>query len=181
LFGLGIGWLGDYIGIMYPFGTVFIIFTIDIIAVLVISIGKKYVSKPRLGQVKFGESRKKRKKWLMGFLALNVIFSIIVFILTITGNLDQFFVPGLFTPLALGLIGITVPFSVVAFYLQLPRLYVYALLGGSGFFFTELLYPIVGEPWDIIISYGGIGGFILVIGIVMFVRFILKYPLEKER
>ena len=165
----------------YPFGTVFLIFTIDIIAVLIITLGKRYITKPRLGQVEFGESRKKRKKWLMVFLVLNVIFSVIVFILTITGNLSQFFVPGLFTPLALGLVGITVPFSVVAFYLQLPRLYVYALLGGCGFFFTELLYPLVGEPWDIVISYGGIGGFILVIGIVIFIRFLQKYPLEKDR
>lgn len=77
--------------------------------------------------------------------------------------------------------GITIPFSVVAFYLQLPRLYLYALIGGFGFFFTELLYPLVGEPWDIIISYGSIGGFILIIGIVIFIKFLKKYPLEKDR
>ena len=169
------------IGLSYPFGTLIIILTIDILAVLVITLGKRYISKPRLGQVKFGEKRKKRKKWLMVFLILNVIFSVIIFVLTITGNLDQFFIPNLFTPLALGLMGITIPLSVVAFYLQLPRLYAYALIGGFGFFFTELLYPLVGEPWDIIISYGSIGGFILIIGIVIFIKFLKKYPLEKDR
>jgi hypothetical protein len=180
-FGLGIGWIGDYIGLFYPFGTLILIFSIDIIAVLIITLGKKYISTPRLGQVKFGEKRKKRKKWLKIFLSLNVIFSLIIFSLTITGNLDQFFTPGLFTPLALGLMGITVPISVLAFYLQVPRLYIYALSGGFGFFFSELLYPLVGEPWDIIISYGSIGGSILLIGLVIFIRFLQKYPLEIKR
>jgi len=142
-------------------------------------LGKKYITKQRMGQVKFGKERKKRKKWLMVVLVLNVVFAVIVFILTISGNLDQFFMPGLFTPLAIGLMGITVPLSGVSFYLQVPRFYIYALLGGFGFFFTELLYPLVGEPWDIVISYGSIGGIILIIGIGIFIRFLQKYPLEK--
>ena len=181
MFGLGIGWIGDLIGLHYPFGPVIIIFGIDILAILIITLGKKYITKPRLGQVKFGKERKKRKKWLIVVLLLNVIFSVIIFILTITGNLDQFFVPGLFTPLAIGLMGLTVPLSLVSFYLQVPRFYLYALLGGFGFFFTELLYPLVGEPWDIVISYGGIGVIILIIGICSFIIFLYNYPSEKAR
>ncbi|TFG04012.1 MAG: hypothetical protein EU542_00440 [Promethearchaeota archaeon] len=181
MFGLGIGWIGDLIDLLYPFGPVILIFGIDSIAVLIITLGKKYITKPRMGLVKFATERKKRKKWLMVVLFLNVIFSIIVFILTITGNLSQFFVPSLFTPLAIGLMGLTVPLSLVSFYLQVPRFYIYSLLGGFGFFFTELLYPLVGEPWDIVISYGGIGGMILIIGIGIFIRFLYNYPSEKER
>ena len=178
--GLGVGWIGDYIGLFYPFGTIILMFSIDIIAILVITLGKKYISTPRLGQVKFGEKRKKRKKWLMIFLLLNVVFSLIIFILTITSNLDQLFMPSLFTPLALGLMIITVPLSILTFFLQVPRLFVYALIGGFGFFLSELLYPLVGEPWDIIISYGSIGGSILLIGLFIFIRFLQKYPLETE-
>ena len=181
MFGLGIGWIGDLIGLFYPFGPIILMFGIDIIAVLIITLGKRYITKPRMGLVKFGKERKKRKKWLMVVLLLNVIFSIIVFILTITGNLNQFFVPSLFTPLAIGLMGLTVPLSLVSFYLQVPRFYLYALLGGFGFFFSELLYPFVGEPWDIVISYGGIGGMILIIGLGIFIRFLYNYPSEKER
>jgi len=134
-----------------------------------------------LGQVKFGKERKKRKKWLMIVLLLNVIFSVIIFALTITGNLDKLFVPGLFTPLAIGLMGLTVPLSFVSYYLQVPRFYIYSLLGGFGFFFSELLYPLIGEPWDIVVSYGSIGCMILIIGLVIFIRFLYNYPLEDER
>lgn len=178
---MGVGWIGDLIDLLYPFGPVILIFGIDIIAILIITLGKRYIIKPRIGQVKFGKERKKRKKWLMLVLLLNVIFSIIIFILSITGNLDQIFVPGLFTPLAIGLMGLTVPLSLVSYYLQVPRFYIYSLLGGFGFFFSELLYPFLGEPWDIVVSYGSIGCMILIIGLVIFIKFLYKYPLEKER
>jgi hypothetical protein len=181
LLGLGVGWIGDLVGLFYPFGPVVLIFGIDIMAVFVITLGKRYITKPRLGQVKFGKERKKRKKWLLLVLLLNVIFSVIIFILTITGNLSQFFVPGLFTPLAIGLMGLTVPLSLVTYYLQVPRFYLYSLLGGFGFFFSELLYPLVGQPWDIVISYGSIGSMILIIGLIIFIRFLCNYQSEKER
>jgi hypothetical protein len=181
LLGLGIGWIGDLIGLSYPFGPMILMLGIDIIAVLFILLGKKYITKPRLGQVKFSKERKKRKKWLIVVLCVNVVFSVMIFILSITRNLDQIFVPGLFTPLAIGLMGLTVPLSIVSFYLQVPRFYIYAVLGGFGFFFTELLYPLVGEPWDIVISYGSIAGFILTVGLIIFIRFFVKHPVEELR
>lgn len=78
--------------------------------------------------------------------------------------------------LIIGLLFVAFPIGLLAYYWDFPRLYIYGLLGGLGFFIAELLHPIIGEPLDLILPYSCIGGSILIIGIVYFIKFLNKYP-----
>lgn len=146
----------------------------------ILFLGKKYITQPRMGFVKFGPRRKKKKKKLAIFLGLNVALTIITLIFTMLEFLQQLIIPGFVLMLAIGLIFITVPFSTIAYFLQLNRLYLYALLGGFGLFFSEILFPITGSPINDFIIFGGIGLIITVTGLTIFIRFLRNYPLKKD-
>lgn len=166
LSGLGFSWQGSFFGLLGAMGILFL--------------GKKYITQPRMGFVKFGLGRKKKKKKLAMFLGLNTMLAIITLILTMLGFLQQLIIPGYILMLANGLIFITLPFSTIAYFLQLNRLYLYALLGGFGFFFSEILFPITGSPINDFITFGGIGLIIIFTGLTIFIRFLRNYPLKKD-
>ena len=83
--------------------------------------------------------------------------------------------------LLIGLLFITLPFSIIAYFLQLKRLFLYAFLGGFALFISELLWPIIGAPYHDIIPFGGTGLVITVIGLKIFLGFIKKYSLKEDK
>ena len=82
--------------------------------------------------------------------------------------------------LLIGLLFITLPFSLLAYFLQLKRLYLYAILGGFGLFTSELLQPIIGAPYHDIIPFGGMGLVITITGLIIFFKFLQKYSLKED-
>ena len=179
IMGIGFSWLGGFFGLPETLDVLLTLFSWDIGVLLVFFVGKKYVTRPRMGFVKFGQIRKKRNKILGLFIGLMVVFTLITFIFTILGAF-QLQLPGFMVMLLIGLLFITLPFSIVAYFLQLKRLYIYALLGGFGLFTSELLVPIIGAPYHDIITFGGIGLVISITGLTIFLKFLQKYPLKKE-
>ena len=141
--------------------------------------GKIYISRPRIGFVKFGKIRKRRNKLLAVFLSINVGLTVIIFIFTLLG-MFQLSLPGYMVMLVIGLLFITTPFSFIAYFIQLKRVYLYALLGGFGLFFSELLTPILDSPFNDLLIFVSFGGMILVFGIIILIRFLIKYQLDKE-
>jgi len=180
LSGLGFSWLGSYFGLPETVDVLVTLFSWDLGAMGILFLGKKYITQPRMGFVKFGPRRKKKKKMLAIFLGLNVALTIITLILTMLGFLQQLIIPGFVLMLAIGLIFITVPFSTIAYFLQLKRLYLYALLGGFGLSFSEILFPITGSPINDFITFGGIGLIITLTGLTIFIRFLRNYPMKKD-
>ena len=83
---------------------------------------------------------------------------------------------GLMLPLVLGLAFISIPFFIVAYYIDFNRLYYYGLFMGLSLFFADLIYPFLGSPLDGIVVYCSIGIPIIIIGIVLFIRFLRKNP-----
>ncbi|MFX1553355.1 MAG: hypothetical protein ACFFBV_05450 [Promethearchaeota archaeon] len=152
---------------------------LNIMAFLIFYLGKKFITIPRIGFVKFGPKRKSKQLKLKMFLLIVFIVNIILFILPFTGLIKYIEIEPFILTLILGLGGFTFPFCVVAYFLDFTRLYFYAFSAGIGFFLTELLYPIVGAPLDIIIIFSTIGGIIVVIGLYYFIQFLKKYPLSK--
>jgi len=179
IMGIGFSWLGGFFGLPETLDVLLTLFSWDIGVLLVFFVGKKYVTRPRMGFVKFGQIRKKRNKILGLFIGLMVVFTLITFIFTLLGAF-QLQLPGFMVMLLIGLLFITLPFSIVAYFLQLKRLYIYALLGGFGLFTSELLVPIIGAPYHDIITFGGIGLVITITGLTIFLKFLQKYPLKKE-
>ncbi|MFX1498122.1 MAG: hypothetical protein ACFFBH_11390 [Promethearchaeota archaeon] len=176
ILGLGFSWTRIFFEIFEPFDLMIILIIWNIVTLLIYYLGKKFITIPRLGIVKFGEKRKARQKRLKIFLLVNVLFGVIVFILTFFGFLEFLALGGSLTPLAIGLISFTIPFSIIAYFLGFNRLYIYSLMAGLSFFASDLIFSFLGSPLDTIIGFGIPGGIIVIIGLVYLFKFLHKYP-----
>ena len=179
IMGMGLAPLGRFLGLPETIGVLMLVFSWDIVAGLIFILGKIYITRPRIGFVKFGQIRKRRNKLLAVFLGINVGLTFITLIFTFLG-IFQLSLPGYMVMLVIGLLFITTPFSFIAYFIQLKRVYLYALLGGFGLFFSELLTPILDSPFNDILVFVPFGGMILVFGIIIIIRFLSKYQLDKE-
>ncbi|NVM44534.1 MAG: hypothetical protein HWN79_06435, partial [Candidatus Lokiarchaeota archaeon] len=122
IMGMGFSWLGGFFGLPETVDVLVTIFGWDTGVILVFFLGKKFITQPRMGFVKFGQIRKKRNKLLGLFIGLMVVFTLITFIFTLIG-MFQLQLPGFMVMLLIGLLFITLPFSIIAYFLQLKRLY----------------------------------------------------------
>ena len=174
IMGLGLAPLGRFLGLPETIGVLMLIFSWDMGAVFIFILGKIYISRPRIGFVKFGQIRKKRNKILAVFLSINVGLTVIMLIFTLVGFF-QVSLPGFLVMLVIGLLFITTPFSIIAYFIQLKRVYLYALLGGFGLFFSELLSPILAAPFNDILVFVPFGAMILIFGIIILLKFLRKY------
>lgn len=178
IIGLGLPWIGDLIGLPETIGMLVVLFSWDMGAVLILILGKKFITTPRIGYAKFGKIRKKRNKVLSIMLGFFVLLTITTFIFTLLG-IFQLSLPGYLVMLIIGIVFITLPFSTLAFFIQLKRLYIYAVLGGLGLFFSEILSTF--SPFNDLIVFGLIGGIIIITGIVILIKFLENNPkLKKE-
>jgi len=160
-------------------GTIIFSTIFCVIAFLIFYLGKKYVTVPRIGYVKFGPKRTSKLLKLRIFLFIVFIVNVILFILPLTGIMNYVNLQPLLVTLILGFGVFTIPFCIVAYFLDFTRLYFYALSIGLGLFLKDLLIPIVGVPLDIIIVFSTLGGIIVIIGLVYFIYFLKKYPLRE--
>lgn len=179
IMGMGLAPLGTYLGLQETIGVVLLVMSWNLVACVIFILGKRYISRPRIGFVKFGQTRKKRNKLLAVFLGINVGLTIIIFIFTLLG-IFQLSLPGYMVMLVIGLLFITTPFSVIAYFIQLKRVYLYALLGGFGLFFSELLDPVLDAPFNDLLVFIPFGGMILAFGITILIQFLRKYRLTKK-
>ena len=179
IMGMGLAPLGTYLGLQETIGVVLLVMSWNLVACVIFILGKRYISRPRIGFVKFGQTRKKRNKLLAVFLGINVGLTIIIFIFTLLG-IFQLSLPGYMVMLVIGLLFITTPFSVIAYFIQLKRVYLYALLGGFGLFFSELLDTVLDTPFNDLLVFIPFGGMILAFGITILIQFLRKYRLTKK-
>jgi len=178
--GLAVAFFGDIFGLPEELGSMIIVLFWNTITVLFLILGKKYITIPRIGYVKFGAKRKKTKKRLLAFLVFNIVLAFLFLFVNISGTFELLNIGGIIEPLVIGLLLITVPLSVLAYFLEFNRLYVYAIFFGLGFFNSELLYPFVGSPLDIFLSQGLVGIAVSSIGLIYLIQFLRKYPSSKK-
>ena len=171
--------LGSLLNLPEFLNTIIPVLVLNIIALLVFYLGKKFITIPRIGFVKFGPKRKSKQQKLKLILFAFFILNIILLFLPFAGLISNIQLEPLILALLLGMGVLTFPFCVVAYFLDFTRLYYYAFFAGLGFFLTELFYPIVGSPLDTFFSYGITGVAIVVIGLYYFIRFLKKYPLSE--
>jgi len=179
IMGIGLAPLGRFLGLPETIGVLFLVLSWDLGAGLIFILGKQYISRPRIGFVKFGGKRKKRNKILGVLLTINVGLTVIIFIFTLVGFF-QVHLPGFTVMLIIGLLFITTPFSLIAYFIQLKRVYLYALLGGFSLFFSDLLSPYLMTPLNDIIVFIPLGGIILFFGVNILIHFIGKYQIAKK-
>ena len=143
-------------------------------------LGKKYITQPRLGFVKFGFQQKARKIKTIIILSINFIAILIINLIRFANPDSILRFPGYLDGLILGLLFITAPLFFVAYILHYPRLYFYAILFGISFFLSELLAIFISEPFDTLITFSIIAGIVIFLGVIFLIKFVRKYPLPKE-
>lgn len=175
LLGFPLSTIGTLFGLGSLISMIFIIPLFYAIAIVFLILGKKKITVPRIGHVKFGPKRQKRKKELVVFLSLLFILNIVIFVLT---NLRVVEIGGL---LIINIIIIVVPLGIVAYLLDFRRLYLIDFLLGIGIYLTIELEDFLGFPLSPILIFGSIGISIISWGVYFLTRFFKQYPkIEKE-
>jgi hypothetical protein len=142
--------------------------------------GKKYLTQPRMGQARFGQTRRQKKKTLAIILSILVLLQVGLVGLTALGWLNPELGARMFGSLtiynlerllvaSLGSLFVGLPMLVIAYYNDFPRGYYIAIMMALAVFLMILtnqpFYPLA------------IGGLIFLPGLVLFIRFLRKYPL----
>jgi hypothetical protein len=134
---------------------------------------RKYIVKPRIGTVKYGPARTaKLKKFTVVMLLVNII----VFILGVIAVLSFGIVSMQIYPAILGLT-LLIGFSLAAYFLDFPRLYIYGLLLAISPLVGEWLYThgyASHHGWPI--AFGVTCGIMILTGLIIFFRFLHNNP-----
>ena len=169
-------WL-ENIGIPFPWN----ILILAVPALLVSTVGKLIITRPRIGLVKFGPRRKSTQRRLLAIFIVTFLVTVILVILTHIGVFpgqsgDR--MSGVALMSIIGLVTITF-MGVVAYMLDFPRLFLIGVLIGGSVPVHELLHVVVGAPRALanLIAYGTAGGVIMLTGLVLLMRFLRAYPL----
>jgi len=138
--------------------------------------GKKYITVPRLGIVHFGKTRKRKMTHVKLLLAISVLIGVITFLLAVLKILPVGGKTGI--PAAGVIFGIQclIIFSLMAYFMDFTRLYLYAFL------FAVSLPATFWLKKNAVLTYPSLYVFsltavpMLVIGWILFVRFLRQYP-----
>ncbi|NVM37075.1 MAG: hypothetical protein HWN81_15870 [Candidatus Lokiarchaeota archaeon] len=139
----------------------------------------KYVIQPRTGVAKPGPSLKSMKRKLFIVTFIQVAIHLIFVILLVIGIGSGIHIEGFMFMLIIGLFFLPI-FAIIAYLMKYPRLYLIAILIWLAIFINELLYDPIDYRIRWLLSYGILGGIIFLMGLVIFIRFLKKYPLPKE-
>jgi hypothetical protein len=154
-----------------------ILIGLQVLAMLVLWAGKKIITVPRMGRVKFGPKRKTRLSWVMVLLFISVLVGAGVFLVTsaMRGNRPGWLNAAFFAPAA-WVVNMIIVFSLGAYFLDFSRLY----LIGVMYALAVPLRIVFRKLTDVDLSFMAFGApamVILFVGLVMFVRFLREYPL----
>ncbi|MFX1325388.1 MAG: hypothetical protein ACFE8N_10555 [Promethearchaeota archaeon] len=178
IFGMGIYTVGQLFGQEDSLGAILILMIWDFTSFFLFFLAKKRITMPRMGFVAFGKARKIKKLKLTVFLFAMVAINVIFLLLPLSGLNIR--LNAIATMLIIGTLFITLPICIMAYFLEFERLYLIAIMGGLGLPLSYLLRPIVGSPLNSMIIFCTLGGIIITWGILIFIKFLKKYPLPKE-
>jgi hypothetical protein len=144
---------------------------------LAIWLTRKYVIRPRVGQVTFGSVRKnKLRKFTLIMLALNILVFILGIIVALAVDFQDRAQLGWLIALALGLF-IIMGFSLAGYLLDTPRFYLYGLMLLAAPPIGEWLYQYHGfTHHGYPVVFGFAAGVMILTGLVLFLRFLKNNP-----
>jgi len=147
--------------------------------------GKKFITTPRIGLVKFGPQRKAKMKNVRAVLFVSVLLLVIMFFLgwAAMGNRLPWWATQIPLPLYVWPAQTIIVFGLAAYFLDVPRFYAYGVLYGLPFPAGVLLVKntditVIGS---MAIAYSVPVGVMVLIGVVLFIRFLRNYPVLAER
>ncbi|MBU7023966.1 MAG: hypothetical protein HXS40_07335 [Theionarchaea archaeon] len=129
-------------------------------------VGRKYITTPRIGLVKFRSLRVKRQTTAVVGTAVAVVM-VFLFLMVVRPALD---LSRPETGLVLAILVVLI-LGFIAYFIDFPRLYMYGVLLGVSMGLTEAFGDRIGS-----IAFLGLGCISLLIGLVVLVRFVQRYP-----
>lgn len=143
--------------------------------------GKRLITIPRLGRVKFGEARGKGTKRTRAVMALSVLVGLAVFVLMSAKRLPIGGPGGIPVAALIWAGNCVVVFGLAAYFLDFSRLYAYGLLYAASFSLGVVLTEQLGRQYGFLVAYGATAGPMLVIGVALLSRFLRAYPAGEVR
>jgi len=137
---------------------------------------KKHLTAPRLGYVTFSQERQRRGRQARLALGMVVVATLVLLVLTIWGVFEEMAATVGFSFLMVGALFV-VSFSLLAYYLDYPRLYVYGWLLACEYPLSVWLESQTGQSFPNGSTL--IGALIALIGLATLVRFLRQYPLPR--
>lgn len=151
-------------------------------APLIIILGKKYITTPRIGIAKFNKNRVKTQKRIMLISSILIPLTILLVILTamgiFPGNIGTM-LGGYAIPVGAGIFAIIL-LSVTAYLIDFPHFYIYGITIGLGIPIADILHKTIGQPLDNLITFGITGIILLIFGIFTMLKFLQQYPIPRE-
>jgi hypothetical protein len=167
----------------YNLNNIVLAFSAMAVAYFLLWAGKKYITLPRMGQVQFGAQRKKRRLTLIIVLSIVVLIQVVLVALQLlawanpeVGARFSSLIPDRnamdLVVASTGALIVGPSMILVAFFKDFPRGYFIAIMIALAVFLmlylNQPVYPII------------IGALIALPGLVLFVRFLQKYPMHRE-
>ncbi|MFQ6087917.1 MAG: hypothetical protein ACE5K0_03325 [Candidatus Methanofastidiosia archaeon] len=140
-------------------------------AILIIPLGKKFITIPRIGYVKFGSERKGKLKKLKAVVIISVFATFVVLLLVLSGR--DMGTKEIQT--IIQAVGFPLVFSLMAYHMDFERLYVYGLFFAAG----AVLWELYGSPIGPI-AFSVSGSITLLIGLILLIRLLRDYPIPVE-
>lgn len=147
---------------------------------LVLWSGKKFITIPRMGLVKFAPKRKFKLSVMLTIVSVTLFLSLLLGVLLATNSISSGLAIGISIPVIAWVALFIVGFSVAAYFLNLNRLYAYGVL----YAVTLPVHIILKQTPDFrCISLGAYflsASIILVIGTTLLIRFLRDHPIPTE-
>jgi len=150
-------------------------YILGLIPILTLRLGKRNITIPRLGIVKFGEKRKSRRRHFLIISAAVLFLMLPVLMITLAKGFPiKLHGDPAISPIVLMTIA---PFLAIAAYLlDYPRMFIYVLVLFGVVLNADFMFQYVGDPFNSVISFGFAGVVILFYGISLLSKFLKKYP-----
>ena len=157
--------------------TMIVLIGLEMVAIIFLIAGKKHITVPRIGHVKFGAMRRAKLTKMRIVLALSVLFGLVALIagVAMQGDSSGINSPKVLFPLG-WMVNALIVFGLMAYFMDFPRLYIIGML-------YAVTVPIAGalrEFAEIDVGYivfGIAAAIILVMGLVILSRFLRDHPL----
>lgn len=136
------------------------------LGLLILIAGRRLITIPRVGRVKFGPERRIKQKKVIIVLVISLIVGLAVSFIPLSGVEPSKIV----IAAVVGVWSILI-FSLVAYFMDFRRLYAYGLLFAISMALMMALDDLI--PTILFLASGSIA---LLVGLVVLIRFIRKYP-----
>ena len=140
------------------------------ISILIVPLGKRYITIPRVGLVKFGPARIMNQLKMLVIIAIAISATFILYFIQVYVDDPPAYLGSIWIASLVAII-----FGAIGYFMNNFRLVVYGMMWASG----EILWRIYGEPTGplLMLTFGII---IVFIGVFVTLRFIQNYPLPPK-